>query len=357
MRFTTTELAELEAQDRRRRRPGAGDRARASSTTSPPRSSPRADADPRASPRRSPARRRRRPCRARRGRGLVPARWSTTALAFEIEGGRHPVVEQALRARAASPSSPMTATSAPDGERRRPHLAGHRPEHGRQVDLPAPERADRHPRPDRLLRAGDSARISASSTACSAASAPPTISRAAARPSWSRWSRPRRSSTRRAPRSLVILDEIGRGTATFDGLSIAWAAVEHLHEVNRCRALFATHYPRADGARRNACRGCTTSPCGSRNGRATSSSCTRSRRAPPTAPTASRWRARRPAGAGGRARPRRAAPARGDRPQVAGRHADRRPAALLGRRAGRGSRPNSHRIRSQPCSTPSRPTN
>jgi DNA mismatch repair protein MutS len=44
------------------------------------------------------------------------------------------------------------------------------------------------------------------------------------------------------PRSLVILDEIGRGTATFDGLSIAWAAVEHLHEVNRSRALFATHY-------------------------------------------------------------------------------------------------------------------
>src|SRR5205807_5092359 len=43
-------------------------------------------------------------------------------------------------------------------------------------------------------------------------------------------------------RSLVILDEIGRGTATFDGLSIAWATVEHLHEKNRCRALFATHF-------------------------------------------------------------------------------------------------------------------
>jgi DNA mismatch repair protein MutS len=43
-------------------------------------------------------------------------------------------------------------------------------------------------------------------------------------------------------RSLVILDEIGRGTATFDGLSIAWAAVEHLHDVNKSRALFATHY-------------------------------------------------------------------------------------------------------------------
>ena len=44
------------------------------------------------------------------------------------------------------------------------------------------------------------------------------------------------------PQALVILDEIGRGTATFDGLSIAWAALEHLHEVNRCRTLFATHY-------------------------------------------------------------------------------------------------------------------
>jgi DNA mismatch repair protein MutS len=44
------------------------------------------------------------------------------------------------------------------------------------------------------------------------------------------------------PRALVILDEIGRGTATYDGLSIAWAVVEHLHEENRCRSLFATHY-------------------------------------------------------------------------------------------------------------------
>jgi len=43
-------------------------------------------------------------------------------------------------------------------------------------------------------------------------------------------------------RSFVILDEIGRGTSTFDGLSIAWASVEHLLEVNKSRALFATHY-------------------------------------------------------------------------------------------------------------------
>ncbi len=43
-------------------------------------------------------------------------------------------------------------------------------------------------------------------------------------------------------RALVILDEIGRGTSTYDGLSIAWATLEHLHQTNRCRALFATHY-------------------------------------------------------------------------------------------------------------------
>ncbi|MEO1562328.1 MAG: DNA mismatch repair protein MutS [Pseudomonadota bacterium] len=42
--------------------------------------------------------------------------------------------------------------------------------------------------------------------------------------------------------ALVILDEIGRGTSTYDGLSIAWATVEHLHEINQCRTLFATHY-------------------------------------------------------------------------------------------------------------------
>ena len=48
--------------------------------------------------------------------------------------------------------------------------------------------------------------------------------------------------TQATPRSLVVLDEIGRGTATYDGLALAWACAEALHDQNRCRALFATHY-------------------------------------------------------------------------------------------------------------------
>jgi DNA mismatch repair protein MutS len=53
--------------------------------------------------------------------------------------------------------------------------------------------------------------------------------------------------TQSGQRSLVILDEIGRGTSTYDGLAIAWAVLEHLHGANRCRALFATHYHELTG--------------------------------------------------------------------------------------------------------------
>ena len=53
--------------------------------------------------------------------------------------------------------------------------------------------------------------------------------------------------TQATPKSFVILDEVGRGTSTYDGLAIAWAAVEHLHNTNKCRALFATHYHELTG--------------------------------------------------------------------------------------------------------------
>ena len=115
--------------------------------------------------------------------------------AFAISGGRHPVVEAAL---AASGRHGLRAQRLRP-RARAPAVAADRPQHGRQVDLPAPERPDRRDGPGRLLRAGAGRPPSASSTACSAASARPTTWRAAARPSWSRWSRRRRSSTRRRP--------------------------------------------------------------------------------------------------------------------------------------------------------------
>ena len=244
--------------------------------------------------------------------------------------------------------------SRPPSRRGRPDLARHRPEHGRQIDLSAPERTDRRARPDGRLRAGARARISASSTGCFPGSARPTISPAAARPSWSRWSRPPRSSIRPAARSLVILDEIGRGTATFDGLSIAWAAIEHLHEVNTRRALFATHFHELT-ALADAARPARQRDRRSPNGMATSSSCTRSCRAPPTAPMASRSRVSRACRPPSRARATILRELeRSDRERPARAH--RRPAAVRGGAAGqdRGAEP-SRRSRCGKRSTRSTP--
>ena len=109
------------------------------------------------------------------------------SLAFHIEGGRHPVVEQALRS---GGEGPFVANDcdlgARDADEAGAHLAGHRAQHGRQVHLPAPERADRRARPDRRLRAGPRRPYRRRRPPVLAASAPPTISPAAAPPSWSR---------------------------------------------------------------------------------------------------------------------------------------------------------------------------
>ena len=290
MRFSTVELAELESQDRlapptARWRielalfdelvAGAARAARGRSPRPPRRSpvstSPAALAELAARPR------------------LDAAAASTTSLAFEIEGGRHPVVEEALQARAARPSSPTIATSR--GPEARAHLADHRPQHGRQVDLPAPERADRRARPDGLLRAGERG---ADRHRRPAVQPRRRRRRSRARPLdlHGRDGRDRRDPQPGDARArLVILDEIGRGTATYDGLSIAWAVVEHLHEAQPLPRPVRHPLPRADRARRAAAAPRQRDPARSPNGRARSSSCTRSCRAPPTAPTASRSRA------------------------------------------------------------------
>ena len=156
---------------------------------------------------------------------------------FRIEGGRHPVVEAALAARQAGG---FVANDCDLGEERRlwlvtgPNMAG-KSTFLRQNALIAilaqigsfvPARTARIGVVDRLFSrvgAADDLARGRSTFMVEMVETAAILNQAGSR-------------------ALVILDEIGRGTATFDGLSIAWATLEHLHEVNRCRALFATHY-------------------------------------------------------------------------------------------------------------------
>ncbi len=161
--------------------------------------------------------------------------------AFQIEGGRHPVVEQAL-ARDGGPFVPNDCDLSPP-ERQKdgrivlvtgPNMAG-KSTFLRQNALIAvlaqagafvPARAARIGIVDRLFSrvgAADDLARGRSTFMVEMVETAAILNQATAR-------------------SLVILDEIGRGTATFDGMSIAWASLEHLHEANRCRALFATHF-------------------------------------------------------------------------------------------------------------------
>ena len=197
----------------------------------------RSAADSRHGPRRRRARRARRPRRHGRARPISRSRSSTKATSSRSVESRHPVVERhrERRVRAERRASRRRDASARDPDRA---------EHGRQVHLPAPGGAAVPHGAGWLVRAGAHARSCRSSTASSRASAPRTTSPAGSPRSWSRCRRRRPSCTRRRDRSLVILDEIGRGTATFDGLSLAWAVAEHLASNDRARpkTIFATHY-------------------------------------------------------------------------------------------------------------------
>jgi DNA mismatch repair protein MutS len=164
------------------------------------------------------------------------------SLAFDIKGGRHPVVEQALRRQAESPFVANDCDLSPEGSAR----------NGAIWLLTGPNMGGK----STFLRQNALIAILAQTGAfVPAASAHIGVvdrlfSRVGASDDLARG----RSTfmvemvetaailNQAGERSLVILDEIGRGTATFDGLSIAWAAVEYLHEHNRPRAIFATHF-------------------------------------------------------------------------------------------------------------------
>ncbi len=164
---------------------------------------------------------------------------------FEAEGARHPVVEAALRAsgQGFTANDCRLDATGQDGPRLMlitgPNMAGKSTFLRQNVLLAILAQAGCYV-PARKLRLGIADRI---------------FSRVGASDDLSRG----RSTfmvemietaailNQATPNSIVILDEVGRGTSTWDGLAIAWAAVEHLHEINKCRALFATHYHELTG--------------------------------------------------------------------------------------------------------------
>ncbi len=163
------------------------------------------------------------------------------SLAFKIEGGRHPVVEEALR-RDGGPFVPNDCDlSSPSGEKAGriwlvtgPNMAGKSTFLRQnalivilaQMGSYVPAKRAHIGVVDRLFSrvgAADDLARGRSTFMVEMVETAAILNQA-------------------KERALVILDEIGRGTATFDGLSIAWASLEHLHEINRCRTLFATHF-------------------------------------------------------------------------------------------------------------------
>ncbi|MEM1313031.1 MAG: DNA mismatch repair protein MutS [Pseudomonadota bacterium] len=161
--------------------------------------------------------------------------------AFEVEGGRHPVVEQALRRQGGKSFTPNGLDLSADGEAAQPALL-----------LTGPNMAGKstYLRQNALIALLAQAGAFVPAASARLGLVDQLFSRVGAADDLARG----RSTfmvemvetaailNQAGSGALVILDEIGRGTATYDGLSIAWATLEHLHDVNRCRTLFATHY-------------------------------------------------------------------------------------------------------------------
>ena len=163
-------------------------------------------------------------------------------LSFHIDGGRHPVVEQALRRQLADPFVANDCDLSPEGDAK----------HGAIWLLTGPNMGGKSTflRQNALIAILAQMGFFVPAAAAHIGIVDRLFSRVGASDDLARG----RSTfmvemvetaailNQAGDRALVILDEIGRGTATFDGLSIAWAAVEYLHEKNRCRAIFATHF-------------------------------------------------------------------------------------------------------------------
>ena len=165
------------------------------------------------------------------------------SLRLVIKDGRHPVLDQNLIEEKFVPNDTEL-----DGENiRLAIITG--PEHGRQIDLHPPGRADRVDGADRQLRPGGRARRSVWSIAFSPASARATISRAGQSTFMVEMNETANIINNATERSLVILDEIGRGTSTFDGLSIAWSVAEFLHDKIKARTSVRHALSRADQTR------------------------------------------------------------------------------------------------------------